>query len=279
MVKKHTVNFSKYPGLNNIALYSTIIAVLGLGTLVTAHYMGRKKARREVARLTGEIRQNTDAQKTYMATAREVAENKKLKHTFDSLDRRNMALFLDAQEKYFARIDRKYTLGRFFTQKQLAQLNRIVMPYANKISKTDTNAEWYRFIKNNTPLKSKTAIPTFEDLIRGLDIPPAEFAPMDMIIDGGYLYAFNDARQQKLFEAYLTEIDAAFSDTDKNEPNFAIREIAPIQSEYMHNKREMAILNKNIAGNEFLIAQTLAQYGRKNDSLTALLNKYQQKLK
>ncbi len=277
MAKKNTVNFSKYPGLNNIVLYTSIIAVLGLGALVTTHYMGRKKARREVARLTTEIRKNCDAQKTYISTAPEVAENKQLKRTLDSLDRRNTELFLTAQEKYFARIDSKYTLGRFLTPKQLAQLNKIVMPYANKISKSDT--EWYRFIKDNTPLKSRTHIPTFEDVIRGLDIPAEKFAPMDMIIDGGYLYMFNDARQQKLFEAYLTEIDAAFSNKEENSPNFAIREIAPIQSEYMHNKREITKLDTRITGNDFLIAQTLAQYGRRKDSLNALLNKYQEKLK
>lgn len=277
MTKKKTINFSKYPGLNNIALYASIIAVLGLGTLVTAHYMGRKKARREVARLTNEIRKNQESQKTYISTAPEFIENKKLKKTVDSLDRRNLELFLGAKEKYFARIDRRYTLGRFFTPNQIAKLNNIVMPYAKQIKKDDS--QLYMFIKNNTPLKSRTTIPTMEDIIRNLDIPAEKFAPMDMVVDGGYLYMFNDARQQKLFEAYLTEIDAAFANKDENEPNFAIREIAPIQAEYMHNKREIGKLKREMEGNDFLIGQTLAQFGRVNDSLNALVEKNKQKLK
>ncbi|MBO4700507.1 MAG: hypothetical protein J5620_02020 [Alphaproteobacteria bacterium] len=277
MTKKSTINFSKYPGLNNIALYASIIAVLGLGTLVTAHYMGRKKARREIERLNNEINKNKTAQNTYIATAPEFIKNKELKRTVDSLEKRNIELLLGAQEKYFARIDRRYTLGRFFTPNQIAKLNNIVMPYANKIKKDDS--QWYMFIKNNTPLKSRTTIPTMEDIIRTLDIPPEKFAPMDMVIDGGYLYMFNDARQQKLFEAYLTDIDAAFANKDENEPNFAIREIAPIQSEYTHNKREIGKSKRDIEGNDFLIAQTLAHFNRINDSLNALVEKNKQKLK
>ena len=77
----------------------------------------------------------------------------------------------------------------------------------------------------------------------------------------------------------MTDIDAAFANKDENEPNFAIREIAPIQSEYTHNKREIGKSKRDIEGNDFLIAQTLAHFNRINDSLNALVEKNKQKLK
>lgn len=278
MSKKQEVNFSKrYPGINRLALYTTLIALLGVATLATVHYMGRKKARREVARLTAEIEKNNDAKHTYVMTASEFASNRILQRKLDSLANRNSELTNRAQEKYFTRINNRYNFGRFFTPNQIAKLNQIVMPYANKFPKTDS--ERHAFIRKNTPLKSKTTIPAFEKVITILNVPAEKFAPMDMIVSDGKLYMFNDPKQQKTFESYLMAIDAAFINSDKNEPNFAIREFAPMEPEHTTNKHEISALSNEIQANDFLISQTLAEYGRINDSLNTLINKYQQKLK
>ena len=277
MTKKHNINVSKYKNLSNLALYATIIAVLGIGIISVSHYMGRKKARREITRLNNEIYKNRDAQHTYTTTAPEFIENKRLKKSLDSLDRRNAELFMNAQEKYFNRIDVKYPMGRFFTPAQISELNKIVMPYAGKISESDTDI--YNFIKKKTPITGKMTISEFESVLHLLNIPSEKFAPMDMVVDNGFLFLFNDARQQKLFESYLEDLSRTFSEFDETRPNFEIPENAQIYDEYTNNMHKISKLNKKIEDNSFLIAQTLAQFGRKNDSLNALIAKYQEKLK
>ena len=111
MNKKNNKKFPEFLSLNNIALYTTIIAVLGLGVFATARCFERKKARHEIARLKGEIYKNRDARFTYLAKASEFAENKKMKQTVDSLRSCNDEMFTNVQQKYFKRIDRRYPLG------------------------------------------------------------------------------------------------------------------------------------------------------------------------
>jgi hypothetical protein len=47
----------------------------------------------------------------------------------------------------------------------------------------------------------------------------------------------------------------------------------------MRNKQEISDLNGKIQGNDFLIAQTIANFQHKRDSLNTLRDKYQAKLK
>lgn len=263
-------NNQKSKNSGNLALCIAIIAVLGFGGFVVTHYLERKRARRAVAHLNGEIRKNQDAKFTYMVKAPEFEKNHKFKRTVDSLENRNNELFLGAQQKYFARIDRRYPMGAFFDATGIAELNKIIMPYVAQMDKSDP--EW-NFIKQYTPIKPGTTIPTFERIISVLDIPAEKFAAMDMIIDAGYLYMFNDPHQQKTFEAYLRDIDMVFADEEKTEPNFKIREVARIKPEYTRNKNKIAELNADISINDSIIEKNLTDFDRAYDSLNALLAK------
>jgi len=272
-----TEHFSKHPRLSNIALCTTIAAVLGLGGFVTTHYMGRKKTRREIARLTHEIYNNRDAQHTYVMTATEFAENRTMQKTMDSLNNYNTKMFNNAQEEYFARINKKYPMGRFMNSVQIAQLNRTVMPYINKTRQS--NQEVYNSVRKIVPFNAKSTLSEFEYVLHSVDIPAEKFAPLDMVVNEGFLFGFNDARQENLFKEYLDEISRAFSEFNENEPNFDIPENAKIKDEYVRNQDNITELKNKIQGNNFLIAQTLAQYGRVNDSLNVLLEKNRQKLR
>ena len=270
-------NMSKKTNLSDLALYTTIAAVIGLGALITVHYMGRKKAVREIARLNAEIHNNEHDIHTYMVNAPEFAENRQIKKTLDSLKNRNVVMFSDAQEKYFNRIEKKYPLGRFMNNAQINRLNGIVLPYVRTTKTNDTNG--YTLVKKLTPFSAWTTLAQFESVLHLLNIPPQKFAPLDMVVNDSFLVMFNDARQQKLFESYLEELSFTFSDFNENEPNFEIRENAEIRDEYTHNQGEIRTLESKIEQNNFLIGQTIAKFNRENDSLNALRAKYQSKLR
>lgn len=277
MSKKHRVNFSKFPWLNNCVTCGAIIFVLALGTAVVSHYMGRKQARREVARLRGEVRKKDDEIFTYTHRGAEFAENRQMKHAIDSLTTRNTELFQNAQELYFARTAANYSFGRFFTANQIAQLNQVIMPYVQKYPKY--NQEWYSFIRDNTPLTGRTTIPTFELIVTELGITPDKFMPMGIIMDNGDIFMFNDSHRQELFESYLNETESAFSESDETEPNFDIPENREIHDEYIRNQNKIQELNKRISGNGFIIGNKLAQFSHQRDSLVSLIDKNQQKLR
>ena len=44
--------------LNNIAFYVTLVALIGTGGAIIAHYIGRKNARHKIIELTNAIKQN-----------------------------------------------------------------------------------------------------------------------------------------------------------------------------------------------------------------------------
>lgn len=267
----------KHPVVSKIALYMVILAVLGVGAATISTHTNRKKARREVSRLNGEIYKNKSALHAYMINAKEFEENRQMKKTLDSLKHCNVKMFGDAQERYYERIDKKYPMGRFMNATQIRQLNHMIMPYVNKIKKSDNNA--YTLVHRFTPLTSRTTMSEFECMLHLVDIPPEKFAPFDMIVDGGFLFFFNDAKQQKLYEKYLEELSKSFSEFHENEPNFEIRENAEIRDEYIANQDKIRNLEFMIEQNDFLIGQNIAQFGHINDSLVELRTKYQSKLK
>ena len=270
------INHTKSIEIRDLALCITIAAVLGMGGFTTTYYMERKKARHEVARLSGEIRSNRVAQHTYVATAPEFTENRTLQKTMDSLKNRNIKMFCDAQDKYNARIDKKYPIGRFMNANQIARLNRIIMPYLHR-QKLDNDT--YILTRKITPLNSFSTLSEFQYVLQLANVPAEKFAPLDMIVNEGFLLGFNDASKEKLYESYLEELSRTYSDFNENEPNFDIPENALIRDEYMNNQHKISELNKKIESNNFLIAQTLARFGHINDSLNVLLEKNRQKLK
>ncbi len=269
--------FSKFPNLSNLALYTVILAVIGVGAATLSQPMIRKNTSRKIARLNTEIRNNDKALHTYMVNADEFKENKQMQKTLDSLRNRNVQIFCDAQNKYTERINKKYPMGRFMNATQIAQLNRTVMPYVrkDKITSQDT----YNTVKKFTPFNSRSTLSQFQYVIQATNIPAEKFAPLDMIVHEGSLCFFNDARQQKLYESYLEELSHAYSDFNDNEPNFEISENAVMRDEYIRNKNNITELNNKIQSNGFLISQTIANFQHKRDSLNTLVEKLQAKLK
>lgn len=269
--------FSKFPNLSNLAFYTVILAVIGVGAGALSKPIIRKNARRKIARLNTEIRNNDKALHAYMVNADEFKENKQMKKTLDSLNNRNVQMFCDAQNKYNERIDKKYPMGRFMNATQIAQLNRTVMPYVRKDKVADQDT--YNTVKKFTPFNSRSTLSQFQYVIQATNIPAEKFAPLDMIVHEGFLCFFNDAHQQKLYESYLEELSHTYSDFTDNEPNFDIPENAVIRDEYMRNKNTITELNNRIQSNGFLISQTIANFQHKRDSLNTLIEKYQEKLK
>ncbi len=269
--------FSKFPNLSNLALYTVILAVIGIGAATLSQPMVRKNTSRKIARLNTEIRNNDKALHTYMVNADEFKENKQMQKTLDSLRNRNVQMFCYAQNKYTERINKKYPMGRFMNATQIAQLNRTVMPYVrkDKITSQDT----YNTVKKFTPFNSRSTLSQFQYVIQATNIPAEKFAPLDMIVHEGFLCFFNDARQQKLYESYMEELSHAYSDFNDNEPNFEISENAVMRDEYIRNKNNITELNNKIQSNGFLISQTIANFQHKRDSLNTLVEKLQAKLK
>lgn len=276
-MNKNRKIFSNFPNLSNVALCTTIIAILGIGALVMSPCIIRKNARHKIAHINNQIRKNDSALCAYMIHADQFQENTQMKKTLDSLNNHNIQMFYDAQDKYTTRIDKKYPMGHFMDANQIAQLNRTVMPYVYKLKKSDKDA--YALARMHTPFTARSGLSEFQYVLHLTDIPAEKLAPLDMIVHEGFLYFFNDAHQQKLYESYLEELSHAYSDFNENEPNFDIQENAVIRDEYMKNKGKIAELNNEIMGNNFLISQTIANFQRKHDSLNILREKYQAKLK
>lgn len=160
-------------------------------------------------------------------------------HLRDSLSEVNWTMFNVAQEKYFDRVDKKYTMGRFFNKRELRELNRVLAPYLTaRAGETDID---YKYVRVLTPIKSSTPLSAFIDAVGILNVESADMAPFDMIFDNGFLYAFNDPKNEDLFEEYL---DACADGCIAEEgPNFTPREFAGIRDEYLRNERQIDSLN------------------------------------
>lgn len=78
--------------LNNIAFYVTLVALIGTGTAIIAHHIGRRNARRKIIELTNAKKQNKDDRFTYITKGTEFVQNAHMKRTVDSLKARNAEL-------------------------------------------------------------------------------------------------------------------------------------------------------------------------------------------
>ena len=169
-------------------------------------------------------------------------ELQNLQHTRDSLFEANYKMFNIAQEKYYDRIDKKYTMRLFFSRKELAELNRILTPYFQELA-GETSLE-YQYVKLLFPIKPDMPLNKFFDIIGILGVPDAELAPLDVICDQGHVYGFNDANKENNFECFLEEFDLGLM-TDEG-PNCDIKEFAKICEEWWANEERMNELNRQI---------------------------------
>lgn len=92
--------------LNNIAFYVTLVALIGTGGTIIAHYIGRKNARHKIIELTNAIKQNNDDRFIYMTKGTEFVQNAHMKRTVDSLKARNAELVTQDNADEIARNQR-----------------------------------------------------------------------------------------------------------------------------------------------------------------------------
>lgn len=252
-----TKNSSNRDLLNNIVFYTVLVGLVGTGTAIIAHHIGRKNARREIIKLSNEIKQVKDDKFTYMTSAPEFAQNRKMKKTIDSLKTRNSKIVQNTTNEYFANVNKTYTLGRFFTDAQIKKMNRI----ANFVGPL---------------LNSKTSIAEFEETLTIMDIPADKFMQFGVIIDGGYIHMFRDEKRQRLFEEYLDAVEMAFSHDGTDAPN---PNLVRGNAEYIKNQHKIDSLQRRISGNSFIIGNTIMALERRQDSLRAELAKNREKLR
>ena len=235
---------------------------VGLGLILggLTNILASKNKSREKAKLENHISETQAQRCAYLINSPETYQINTDKRILDSLADANTVLFDVNSNKYFNGIDKKYTMGRFFNASEIAMINKTLEQYTN-----DTE------LASCMPLGAKTPIVQFEDIVRATGIAPSKLMPAGVEFDCGYIFRFRDAADQKLFESYLAEIDAAF-DEDEN-PNFDIREFAPMRAEYDANCAKMDSIQNDIHRNDSIRGAKLAEFDRTIDSLQNKLDK------
>ncbi len=169
-------------------------------------------------------------------------ELRAMQRTYDSLSEANYKMFNIAQEKYYDRIDKKYTMRLFFSRKELAELNKVLTPYFQALA-GETSLE-YQYVKMLFPIKPDMPLTKFFDVIGILGVPDEELAPLDVICSQGHVYAFNDANKENNFECFLESFDLG-KITDEG-PDCTIKEFAQICQEWWDNQERMNELKRQI---------------------------------
>jgi len=93
--------------LNNIAFYVTLVALIGTGTAIIVHHIGRRNARHKIIELTNAKKQNNDDRFTYMTKGPEFVQNAHMKRAVDSLKARNAELVTQGNADEIASNQRK----------------------------------------------------------------------------------------------------------------------------------------------------------------------------
>lgn len=93
--------------LNNIIFYTALVGLVGTGTAIIAYHIARKNTRHKIIELTNAIKQNNDDRFIYMTKGSEFIQNKRMKHSIDSLKARNAELVTQDNADEIARNQRK----------------------------------------------------------------------------------------------------------------------------------------------------------------------------
>ncbi len=146
-------------------------------------------------------------------SAQNTAENKKpgkdlmtLKHEKDSLVNANCDMFNIAQNKYYERLDKIYTMSLLFSNQELKELNNAFNPYFQKFAENnilsgEIGVE-YKYIKLMFPMKADMPFGEFYYIIRKLNIPDEVLAQFDITSVHGRIVGFKNAHKQTNFECY-----------------------------------------------------------------------------
>jgi len=264
--------FAKRHVLHNPVFCIALAGGVGLASTVALYYAGRIEAEHDLTDACIQWNKNEKARNTYMATASEFAENKKMRSAVDSIANRNNDLMDNAFDKYIAELDEKYPLGRFFNAHQIAQINKVLSSHVRKIPKDSV----YKYIKSYMPMNNKTPLHVFEDIVSYLDIAPIELMPYGVEFDNGAIFRFSESRARHLFYRYLDDYAAAYNDYEKT--NYDVMKYATARDEYAHNADKIRNLETQIARNDSIIHKNLAEFDATRDSLGRVITNLRKRL-
>ncbi len=171
-----------------------------------------------------------------------------LKHEKDSLINANADMFNIAQNKYYERLDKKYTMRLFFSRRELKELNKVLDKYfqvfADKTARTGEESVEYKYIKAILPFKQDTPFSVINYVIRKLGVPSEALAPLDIIAYQGTVNAFNDKNKQNNFECYLE----AFANGRMNDGDLPddVAEFLEIYEQWYTNELKIAKIRQEM---------------------------------
>lgn len=268
-------NFFKHTDFNSIIVSAAIVATILTGTFVVEHYQNRKDALRKIEDCKFRLRNNADARWTYVATAPEITQRARLHRVIDSLNFINDTMLVNAQRRYYERIDTKYTLDKFFYVKQIEELNRIIDEHLVKCDMDDHDT--YQYIIENTPMNAKTPLGVFESVARIIGVSPETFESAGVIFDMGDIFMFTLPRAQANFLRYLGDCEKI--EKRDSQPNFDIPELAVVQKSYTRNKNLATRLDLVAKYNDSVADANLARFDTIQKRLHHQIQDYQAKLK
>lgn len=246
--------YFKYKFYCNSAYYASLIAALVVGIIIGQRLSTASKAAQYSPRA-----QNVQEQRTYTIDTIRTPVLQKLqpvqntpnpelgiiRHKIDSLQFANVAMQDSVAEKYAARIDKQYTLGRFFNKTEIAKLNKLMNTHLAMMAQNDDSDTLLNNIATEImPLNTKTPLVTFESIIYITDVSSSDLAKFGIVYNSERIEGFTDAARQKTLQNYFDAYANAF--TAEDEPNFEIPEFASIRQRYTANKQQIYELNRQI---------------------------------
>ena len=253
MTKK---KYFKYKFYCNSAYYASLIAMLVVGMIVGRRILPTTRntpIKNQEAQQTAVVPVDVDTVKTIAAQPTQKAPKAQimpitkdndtsiLRHKIDSLSAANMAMFDSVAERYCAKLDSRYTLGKFFKTSEITQLNEMIAQCLNDSLVGDT---LLNTAKEMLPLTRKTPLVTFEALISITNVSEQDLAKFGIVFDSEHIDCFTNAAKQRVFEQYLCEYTNV--STAAGKPNFAVPEIAVIRQKYDANQRQIDNLRNQI---------------------------------
>jgi cell division protein FtsB len=264
--KNNQKPYSHLPGL---------VSIFVLALVFGGYFFDQRAIQRRIESEQKKLKQNESSKETYIANASEFNKNAKIQNTIDSLVERNDYLVGDAFDSYFEKLDKNYTLGKFLSADQIKKINTVISSHLHKAS--ESNNIVYKYVKSYMPINQSTPLRIFEDIVDCMNITPIELMPYGVEFDNGAIFQFYKPAAQDLFYKYLDEYEAAYS--GDTEPNFGIKEIAPVHDEYVKNCEKISKLEHQIAYNDSIFNQNLAKFDATRDSLNRVIKNLKSRLK
>ena len=245
--------YFKYKFYCNSAYYASLVAALVVGMIIGQRLRTRTKpvhTQEPAAPYTAELVDTTNnvvstpTPKVPVQTQVPSKDTNILRPRIDSLVALNWALLDSATERYSARLDSQYNLGRFFNKSEIKELNKLLGNYIIRYTDTIAGDTLLNFATTIMPLNANTPLVTFESLVYLVNVPSQDLNKYGIVFDSDHVECFTDARRQKVFEQYIKAYSNTFTKDDS--PNFDIPELASIQQQYNKNRQQIIALQNQI---------------------------------